>query len=155
MAGTAAAYATNRLAAYHVIFHFGSALSASFWQAIIAFITGAVVLVLVSLVTKPKPEEELRGLVWGLTRKEEREEHADPRDKLWWRSPWLLGGVALGDPRGRAEHYLHLGAERCPKRTSHAVCRADAEEPMAPTGATEEDEVKAARRPPTASTSAG
>jgi solute:Na+ symporter, SSS family len=95
VAGTAAAYATNRLAAYHVIFHFGSALSASFWQAIIAFISGAVVLVLVSLVTKPKPQEELRGLVWGLTRKEEREVNADPRDRLWWRSPALLGGVAI------------------------------------------------------------
>ena len=96
VSGTAAAYATNRLAAYHDIFHFGSALSASFWQAIIAFVVGGVVLVLVSFVTKPKPEEELRGLVWGLTRKEEREEHEDPRDKLWWRSPWLLGGVAIG-----------------------------------------------------------
>ncbi|HEY2770780.1 MAG TPA: sodium:solute symporter family protein [Solirubrobacteraceae bacterium] len=95
VAGTAAAYATNRLAAYHVVFHFGSALSASFWQAIIAFIAGGVVLVVVSLVTKPKPEEELRGLVWGLTRKEEREVNEDPRDKLWWRSPWLLGGVAI------------------------------------------------------------
>jgi solute:Na+ symporter, SSS family len=95
VAGTAAAYGTNRLAAYHVIFHFGSALSASFWQAIIAFITGGVVLVLVSLVTKPKPDEELRGLVWGLTRKEEREVNADPRDRLWWRSPALLGGVAI------------------------------------------------------------
>src|SRR5205807_2285567 len=51
VAGTAAAYATNRLAAYGVIFHFGSALSASFWQAIIAFVVGGVVLVLVSLVT--------------------------------------------------------------------------------------------------------
>ena len=49
--GTAAAYATNRLAAYHEIFHFGSALSASFWQAIIAFVVAAVVLVVVSLVT--------------------------------------------------------------------------------------------------------
>ncbi len=95
VAGTAAAYATNRLAAYHDIFHFGSALSASFWQAIIAFIVGGVVLVVVSLVTKPKPDEDLRGLVWGLTRKEEEEEHPDPRDKLWWRSPWLLAGVAL------------------------------------------------------------
>src|ERR1700760_2011802 len=95
VAGTATAYGVNRLAAYHVIFHFGSALSASFWQAIWAFVAGAVVLVLVSLVTKPKPEEELRGLVWGLTRKEEREVNADPRDKLWWRSPALLGGVAL------------------------------------------------------------
>jgi SSS family solute:Na+ symporter len=96
VAGTAAAYATNRLAAYHTIFHFGSPLSASFWQAIIAFIAGGVVLVAVSLVTKPKPAEDLRGLVWGLTRHAEREEHPDPRDKLWWRSPWLLGGVALG-----------------------------------------------------------
>jgi SSS family solute:Na+ symporter len=95
VAGTAAAYATNRLNAYHTIFHFGSPLSASFWQAIIAFLVGGVVLVAVSLVTKPKPEEEIRGLVWGLPRKEELEVNEDPRDKLWWRSPWLLGGVAI------------------------------------------------------------
>src|SRR5581483_8406817 len=95
VAGTATAYAVNRLNAYHTIFHFGSAVAASFWQAICAFIVGGAVLVLVSLVTKPKPEEELRGLVWGLTRKEEREVNEDPRDKLWWRSPWLLGGVAF------------------------------------------------------------
>jgi solute:Na+ symporter, SSS family len=95
VAGTAAAYAVNRLNAYHTIFHFGSALSASFWQAIIAFIADAVVMVVVSLITRPKPTEELRGLVWGLTRAEEEEVNADPRDKLWWRSPALLGGVAL------------------------------------------------------------
>jgi solute:Na+ symporter, SSS family len=94
VAGTATAYAVNRLNAYHTIFHFGSAVAASFWQAICAFIAGGVVLVLVSLVTKPRPEEELRGLVWGLTRKEEREENADDRDRLWWRSPQLLAGVA-------------------------------------------------------------
>jgi SSS family solute:Na+ symporter len=95
VAGTVTAYAVNRLAAYHVIFHFGSALSASFWQAIWAFVVDVVVLVAVSLVTRPKPMEELRGLVWGLTRREEAEVNADPRDKLWWRSPALLGGVAL------------------------------------------------------------
>jgi SSS family solute:Na+ symporter len=95
VAGTVAAYAVNRLNAYHTIFHFGSALSASFWQAIIAFIADGVVLILVSLVTRPKPTEELRGLVWGLTRKEEREANFDERDRLWWRSPALLGGVAL------------------------------------------------------------
>jgi SSS family solute:Na+ symporter len=94
VAGTAAAYATNRLAAYHEIFHFGTALSASFWQAIIAFIVGGVVLIVVSLFTKPKPREELRGLVWGLTRDEPAED-MDPRDKVWYRSPWLLGGVAI------------------------------------------------------------
>ncbi len=95
VAGTAAAYATNRLNAYHTIFNFGSPLSASFWQAILAFVVGGVVLIVVSLFTKPKPTEELRGLVWGLTRAEEAEENADPRDKLWWRSPALLGGVAI------------------------------------------------------------
>jgi SSS family solute:Na+ symporter len=95
VAGTIAAYAVNRLAAYHTLFHFGSALSGSFWQAIIAFLVDAVVMVAVSLVTKPKPTEELRGLVWGLTRAEEPEENVDPRDKLWWRSPALLGGVAI------------------------------------------------------------
>jgi SSS family solute:Na+ symporter len=95
VAGTATAYAVNRLAAYHVIFHFGSALSASFWQAIWAFLVDAFVLVVVSLVTKPKPTEDLRGLVWGLTRKEEEEENADQRDRLWWRSPILMGGILL------------------------------------------------------------
>jgi SSS family solute:Na+ symporter len=95
VAGTAAAYTVNRLNAYHTIFHFGSALSASFWQAIIAFLVDAAVMVVVSLVTKPKATEDLRGLVWGLTRAEEAEENEDKRDKLWWRSPALLGGVAI------------------------------------------------------------
>jgi SSS family solute:Na+ symporter len=95
VAGTAAAYGVNRLDAYNVVFHFGSALSASFWQAIIAFLVDGAVLVIVSAFTQPKPEERLRGLVWGLTRDPEPEVDADPRDKLWWRSPELLGGVAL------------------------------------------------------------
>jgi solute:Na+ symporter, SSS family len=92
VAGTAAAYATNRLAAYHTIFHFGSAtLDGSFWQAIMAFVVDAVVMVAVSLVTKPKPIAELDGLVWGMAKGDD-EADIDPRDKLWWRSPWLLGG---------------------------------------------------------------
>ncbi|HJS95252.1 MAG TPA: sodium:solute symporter family protein [Solirubrobacteraceae bacterium] len=95
VAGTATAYGVNRLAAYNVIFHFGSALSASFWQSIWAFIVGTVVLVVVSLVTKPKPVEELKGLVWGQTSKEERTVDEDPRDRLWWRSPVLLGAVVI------------------------------------------------------------
>ncbi|MCW2951917.1 MAG: sodium/solute symporter [Conexibacter sp.] len=95
VAGTAAAYAVNRLAAYHTIFHFPVAsVTASFWQAIMAFLTCAVVLVGVSLVTKPKSAEQLQGLVWGLTSTAE-EEHPDRRDKLWWRSPYLLGAGAI------------------------------------------------------------
>ncbi|HEY1594837.1 MAG TPA: sodium:solute symporter family protein [Thermoleophilaceae bacterium] len=95
VAGTAAAYTVNRLDAYNTIFHFGSALSASFWQAIIAFLVDGAVLIVVSLFTQPKPKEELRGLVWGLEREAEPEVNEDPRDKLWWRSPELLGGVAI------------------------------------------------------------
>jgi solute:Na+ symporter, SSS family len=92
VAGTAAAYATNRLAAYHTIFHFGSAtLDGSFWQAIMAFVVDAAVMVAVSLVTKPKPIAELDGLVWGMAKGDD-EADIDPRDELWWRSPWLLGG---------------------------------------------------------------
>jgi solute:Na+ symporter, SSS family len=95
IAGTAAAYATNRLAAYHTIFHFGSAtLDGSFWQAIIAFGVDAAVMVGVSLFTQPKPIAELDGLVWGMAKGDD-EADIDPRDKLWWRSPWLLGGIII------------------------------------------------------------
>ncbi len=95
VAGTAAAYAVNRLAAYHTIFHFPVAsVTSSFWQAIMAFVVCAVVLVVVSLVTTPKTNEQLQGLVWGLTNTDA-EEHPDERDKLWWRSPYLLGGGAI------------------------------------------------------------
>jgi solute:Na+ symporter, SSS family len=95
IAGTAAAYATNRLAAYNLIFHFGSAtLDGSFWQAIMAFVVDAAVLVGVSLVTRPKPVAELDGLVWGMAKGDD-EADIDPRDKLWWRSPWLLGGIII------------------------------------------------------------
>src|ERR1700722_1017672 len=95
VAGTAAAYATNRLAAYHTIFHFGSAtLDGSFWQAIMAFVVDAAVLVGVSLVTQPKPIAELDGLVWGMAKGDD-EADIDPRDKLWWRSPWLLAGIIM------------------------------------------------------------
>ena len=94
--GTAAAYATNRLAAYHIDLPLRlgaeraasgrrsspSSSAASCWSSC-------------RWSPSPSPSEDLGGLVWGLTRKEEAEEDADPRDKLWWRSPWLLGGVAI------------------------------------------------------------
>ena len=37
----------------------------NFYGAIVAFVTDAVVTVIVTLVTKPKPIEQLAGLVWG------------------------------------------------------------------------------------------
>jgi SSS family solute:Na+ symporter len=95
VAGTGAAYAVNRMDAYDFIFSFDSALSASFWQAIIAFLACAAVLVVVSLFTAPKPTEELRGLVWGLDREPDPDIQEDPADKVWWRSPELLAAGAI------------------------------------------------------------
>ena len=50
--------------------------------------------VIVSMVTQPKPEKELAGLVWGTTRDEE-PEAAMHGDDAWYRSPKLLGYGAL------------------------------------------------------------
>ena len=44
-----------------------SELAQTFWTAITAFTTCAVVTLLVSLVTRPRPADELRGLVYSLT----------------------------------------------------------------------------------------
>jgi SSS family solute:Na+ symporter len=73
---------------------FGSAQSANFYGAITAFGVDAAVMVIVSMVTKPKPAAELAGLVWGTVRDEE-PEAPEKGDELWWRSPKLLGYGAL------------------------------------------------------------
>jgi SSS family solute:Na+ symporter len=94
IAGFLGAFVTHLLYSKGVI-DLGSELAASFWGAMIAFAADAVVTVAVSLVTTPKPEEELRGLVWGLTRREEDPVEHDPADDAWYRSPWLLGAGAI------------------------------------------------------------
>src|SRR3954464_8921363 len=95
VAGFFGAFITHELYSWGTI-DLGSQLAASFWGAIIAFVADAVVTVGVSQVTQPKPDEELRGLVWGLTRKEEEPAEHDPADDAWYRSGWLVGGVPLG-----------------------------------------------------------
>jgi SSS family solute:Na+ symporter len=94
VAGFLGAFWTHELYSWGTI-DLGSELAASFWGAIVAFVADAVVTVGVSLVTQPKPEEELRGLVWGLTRHEEEPEEHDPADDVWYRSPWLLAAGAI------------------------------------------------------------
>src|SRR5690242_9039152 len=49
---------------------FGSDLAESMWGAGLAFVTDAVVTVLVTLRTRPKPVEELQGLVYGMANTE-------------------------------------------------------------------------------------
>jgi solute:Na+ symporter, SSS family len=71
---------------------FGSDLAEAFWGAIIAFCLDAAVSVAVTFVTDPKPVEELEGLVYGMAAEEERLSRAD---RVWYRSPKLLGFAVL------------------------------------------------------------
>jgi SSS family solute:Na+ symporter len=73
-----------------VLHTYPSELAQTFWTAIIAWTTCLVVTIVVSLATRPRPEEELRGLVYSLTPR--------PSDKglSWVQRPWVLAVVVLG-----------------------------------------------------------
>src|SRR5918995_592623 len=64
-------------------------LGASMARAFFAWIVTLVVTIAVSLVTQPKPDSELRGLVWGLTEQKEGVEEA------WYKKPWVLAVTVL------------------------------------------------------------
>ena len=49
------------------IYEFPSSMAQNFWIAITAWTTCFIVTILVSTVTRPRPEKELHGLVYGLT----------------------------------------------------------------------------------------
>jgi SSS family solute:Na+ symporter len=87
--GAAATYASYKWE----IQSFGSELSQSFWGAIVAFLSCAAVTVLVSMFTQPKPVAELQGLVYGMANTEE---DAARGDQAWYRSPTVLGVIAIG-----------------------------------------------------------
>jgi SSS family solute:Na+ symporter len=69
VAGTAAAAITFVLYKAKVI-HFGSDLAESMIGASLAFVVDAIVTVLVTLRTRPKPVSELQGLVYGMANME-------------------------------------------------------------------------------------
>ncbi|MBZ5735740.1 sodium:solute symporter family protein [Nocardioides sp. TRM66260-LWL] len=71
-----------------------SGQGASFVAAGAAFVVDIVLSVVVSLVTKPKPAEELRGLVYSETA---REDLVDPAEAgyPWYRRTMPLAGIAL------------------------------------------------------------
>ncbi|TDN45900.1 SSS family solute:Na+ symporter [Curtobacterium flaccumfaciens] len=73
---------------------FATATAETLYGAIISFVTVLVVGFVVSMVTKPKPEKELSGLVYGIGKIDL---HGDSvaTDTAWYRSPALLGTVAL------------------------------------------------------------
>ncbi|GAA1598648.1 sodium:solute symporter family protein [Kribbella sancticallisti] len=68
---------------------------ASFVGAGAAFVVDILLSVLISLRTRPKTDEELKGLVYSLTPKEDRTETAQEGDHGWYRKPTLLAGIAL------------------------------------------------------------
>jgi len=68
---------------------------ASFVGAGAAFVVDILVSVLVSLLTIPKRDTELMGLVYSLTPKEQRMEVAQAGDHGWYRRPVLLAGISL------------------------------------------------------------
>jgi SSS family solute:Na+ symporter len=76
------------------LFDFGSDLDESFWGAGIAFVTVAIVSVIVTMFTAAKSRDELNGLVFGVGRTNLTAD-AIAGDQAWYRSPVLLGGIAV------------------------------------------------------------
>jgi SSS family solute:Na+ symporter len=92
VAGTLGAAAAHFAHAWEII-NLGSDQAAAFWGAIVAFVADALVTVIVTLVTTPKPVDELQGLVYGMANVAE---EAPASERAWYRRPLPLGLGALG-----------------------------------------------------------
>jgi SSS family solute:Na+ symporter len=71
----------------HIMYR--SELGQTFWTAIVAWTTCFVVTIVVSMLTRPRPEAELAGLVYGLTPK------PHDADLPWFKRPTVLATVVL------------------------------------------------------------
>ncbi|MFM7838281.1 MAG: sodium:solute symporter family transporter, partial [Chitinophagaceae bacterium] len=71
-------------------FTIGSGMAQAFTVASVSWVTNFIITLLVSLLTKPKPDEELKGLVYALTPRPE------AAHKMWYRNVWLLGSLLIG-----------------------------------------------------------
>ncbi len=76
------------------VLSFNSDLAESFWGAGVGFVVVAIVSVIVTFVTTPKPMPELDGLVYGVGSTDVTGD-ALVGDRVWYRNPILLGVVAL------------------------------------------------------------
>jgi SSS family solute:Na+ symporter len=72
-----------------------SGQGSSFVAAGTAFVVDLVASVIVSLVTTPKPDSELAGLVYSLTPKKSRTHEDTGENAGWYRRPTLLAGIVL------------------------------------------------------------
>jgi SSS family solute:Na+ symporter len=71
---------------------FNSDLEQSFWGAGLAFVTAVVVALVITPFTPGKRDDELRGLVYGLS---SGTGDTLAADRVWWRNPVLLGVIAV------------------------------------------------------------
>ncbi|MCZ7378761.1 sodium:solute symporter family protein [Micromonospora sp. WMMC250] len=76
------------------VIHFNSDLEESFWGAGLAFVTAVVVAAIITPLTAPKRDEELRGLVYGIGGVDLKGDVL-AGDAVWYRSPVLLGVIAV------------------------------------------------------------
>ncbi|GAB3384766.1 sodium:solute symporter family protein [Micromonospora halotolerans] len=93
LAGTVVAIGTYLLHLGHVV-RFNSDLEESFWGAGLAFVTVAVVAAILTPLTRPKRNDELTGLVYGLSDATLKDDSL-AGDAAWYRSPVLLGVIAV------------------------------------------------------------
>ncbi len=100
LAGTGAAAATHGLTVAEQkggwiakLYEFPSTMAQNFWIAIFAWLACFLVTLAVSAVTKPRPDSDLRGLVYGLT------ELPKDDERTWYQRPLplacVVGGVLL------------------------------------------------------------
>jgi SSS family solute:Na+ symporter len=71
----------------HIVYR--SELGQTFWTAIAAWVTCFVVTIIVSLATRPRPDEELRGLVYSLTPR------PSEGDVVWYERPTVIAVFVL------------------------------------------------------------
>jgi SSS family solute:Na+ symporter len=54
---------------FGLVHTYPSEMAQTFWTAIVAFMTCVIISIVISLATKPRPDVELKGLVYSLTEK--------------------------------------------------------------------------------------
>ena len=86
---TAVTGAASLLAKIAVVHSYPSDMAQNFWGAIVAWTTCFGVTAAISLVTKPKSDGDLRGLVYGLT------PHSSSGQVSWHHRPPVLAGIVL------------------------------------------------------------
>jgi SSS family solute:Na+ symporter len=87
---TAVRNAASLLPKIAVLHTYPSDMAQNFWGAIVAWTVCFVVTALVSVVTTPKPDGDLQGLVYGLTALDA------GAARTWYRRPHVLATFVLG-----------------------------------------------------------